>query len=128
MISKINGHPSLPWSVSVFHWIEVLIVLSLFFTKNSEPENDEYESEFDFNQNEDEKLIEQQLDEFRNKWQKEIQQRTVYGHVLQESSKQEEKQQMIDKEEQVTLLKIQKEINCSHSSFRRNIFFNELPI
>jgi hypothetical protein len=29
-----------------------------------------------------ERRIEQQLDEFRNKWKKEIQQRTVYGHVI----------------------------------------------
>jgi hypothetical protein len=46
-----------------------------------------------------ERRIEQQLDEFRTKWKKEIQQRTVYGHVIDDKQQQEEK--IIDDEEQV---------------------------
>ena len=48
-----------------------------------------------------ERRIEQQLDEFRNKWQKEIQQRTVYGHVIRDQEE-EERQETINNEEQVT--------------------------
>jgi len=44
-----------------------------------------------------ERRIEQQLDEFRTKWQKEIQQRTVYGHVINDKQKEE----TINNEEQV---------------------------
>jgi hypothetical protein len=44
-----------------------------------------------------ERRIEQQLDEFRSKWQKEIQQRTVYGHVINDK----EKEETINNEEQV---------------------------
>ncbi len=46
-----------------------------------------------------ERRIEHQLDEFRSKWQKEIQQRTVYGHVV--NDKQEQQNEVINNEEQV---------------------------
>lgn len=45
-----------------------------------------------------ERRIEQQLDEFRAKWKKEIQQRTVYGHVIEDE---QTDQHTIDNEEQV---------------------------
>ena len=48
-----------------------------------------------------ERRIEQQLDEFRTKWQKEIQQRTVYGHVIDDQQGQHEDEKNTDKEEQV---------------------------
>jgi len=52
-----------------------------------------------------ERRIEQQLDEFRTKWKKEIQQRTVYGHVINdkqnEQQQQQEEEETINKEEQV---------------------------
>jgi hypothetical protein len=54
-----------------------------------------------------ERRIEQQLDEFRTKWKKEIQQRTVYGHVIDDEQQQEEK--IADNEEQVEKKKIEPE-------------------
>lgn len=52
-----------------------------------------------------ERRIEQQLDEFRIKWKKEIQQRTVYGHVLDDKQKEEEqqKEETRNNEEQVNI-------------------------
>jgi hypothetical protein len=48
-----------------------------------------------------ERRIEQQLDEFRTKWQKEIQHRTIYGHVIDDKQQQEEEEKTVDNEEQV---------------------------
>jgi phage protein D len=50
-----------------------------------------------------ERRIEQQLDEFRTKWQTEIQQRTVYGHVIndKQKEKQQREEEIINNEEQV---------------------------
>lgn len=48
-----------------------------------------------------ERRIEQQLDEFRAKWKKEIQQRTVYGHVIEDKEKDQHASDIIDNEEQV---------------------------
>jgi hypothetical protein len=74
-----------------------------------------------------ERRIEQQLDEFRNKWQKEIQQRTVYGHVIRDQEE-EERQETINNEEQVEKYLIEISL-CKISIFcRRNISFNELVI
>jgi len=50
-----------------------------------------------------ERRIEQQLDDFRTKWKKEIQQRTVYGHVLHDKQQQQH-EETIDREEQVQKL------------------------
>ncbi len=47
-----------------------------------------------------ERRIEQQLDEFRTKWKTEIQQRTVYGHVINDKQK-EQQEETINNEEQV---------------------------
>lgn len=68
-----------------------------------------------------ERRIEQQLDEFRLKWKKEIQQRTVYGHVINEE--QQQKEETINNEEQVKNKKKTRIFNMS--IFRLNIFFNE---
>jgi hypothetical protein len=74
-----------------------------------------------------ERRIEQQLDEFRNKWQKEIQQRTVYGHVIRDQEE-EERQETINNEEQVEKYLLEISL-CKISIFcRRNISFNELVI
>jgi hypothetical protein len=74
-----------------------------------------------------ERRIEQQLDEFRNKWQKEIQQRTVYGHVIRDQEE-EERQETINNEEQVEKYLIEISL-CKILIFcRRNISFNELVI
>ena len=48
-----------------------------------------------------ERRIEQQLDEFRAKWKKEIQQRTVYGHVIEDEQADQHAKDAIDNEEQV---------------------------
>jgi len=47
-----------------------------------------------------ERRIEQQLDEFRAKWTKEIHQRTVYGHVINDKQT-EQQDETINNEEQV---------------------------
>lgn len=63
---------------------------------DSDYENDD-DCEYEMSeQRTNERRIEQQLDEFRTKWKTEIQQRTVYGHVLQDKQQQEP----IDHEEQ----------------------------
>lgn len=48
-----------------------------------------------------ERRIEHQLDEFRTKWKKEIQQRTVYGHVINDEQEQDRQDNVINNEEQV---------------------------
>ncbi len=47
-----------------------------------------------------ERRIEQQLDEFRTKWKTEIQQRTVYGHVINDKQT-EQQDETLNNEEQV---------------------------
>lgn len=65
---------------------------------DSDVENDD-DCEYEMSEQRiNERRIEQQLDEFRVKWKKEIQQRTVYGHVLQD--KQQQQEETIDHEEQ----------------------------
>lgn len=57
----------------------------------------------EFEMNEDlanERRIEQQLDDFRTKWKKEIQQRTVYGHVIHDKQKGQKQEEIMNKEEQ----------------------------
>lgn len=70
-----------------------------------------------------ERRIEQQLDDFRAKWKKEIQQRTVYGHVLQDKQQQEE--EVTDQEEQVgRSVKKRRYLQSIDFRKRQNISFN----
>lgn len=48
-----------------------------------------------------ERRIERQLDEFRAKWKKEIQQRTVYGHVIEDKPTDQQADETFNNEEQV---------------------------
>ncbi|CAF1415951.1 unnamed protein product [Adineta steineri] len=64
----------------------------------SDQDSDDCEYEMT-EQRTNERRIEQQLDDFRVKWKTEIQQRTVYGHVLNDKQK-EQQEEAINNEEQ----------------------------
>ncbi|CAF0918661.1 unnamed protein product [Adineta ricciae] len=66
---------------------------------NSDQDSDDCDYEMT-EQRQNERRIEQQLDEFRNKWKKEIQQRTVYGHVINDKPKEQQQDETINNEEQ----------------------------
>ncbi|CAF1502959.1 unnamed protein product [Rotaria magnacalcarata] len=65
---------------------------------DSDRDSDDCEYEMT-EQRTNERRVEYQLDEFLNKWKKEIQQRTVYGHVINDKQKQDP-EKTINEEEQ----------------------------
>ncbi|CAM4761420.1 unnamed protein product [Rotaria magnacalcarata] len=67
-------------------------------TFDSDRDSDDCEYEMT-EQRTNERRVEYQLDEFLNKWKKEIQQRTVYGHVINDKQKQDP-EKTINEEEQ----------------------------
>ncbi len=73
-----------------------------YYFKKKESDQDSDDCEYEMTeQRTNERRIEQQLDEFRIKWKKEIQQRTVYGHVIDDKQKDQKQEETIDNEEQV---------------------------
>ena len=74
-----------------------------------------------------ERRIEQQLDEFRVKWKKEIQQRTVYGHVLEDKPKDQQAEETFNNEEQVEKTRTTND-NSIFCFPRQNISFYVLVI
>ncbi|CAF5224223.1 unnamed protein product [Rotaria magnacalcarata] len=69
---------------------------------DSDRDSDDCEYEMT-EQRTNERRVEYQLDEFLNKWKKEIQQRTVYGHVINDKQKQDP-EKTINEEEQVNII------------------------
>ncbi|CAF4437690.1 unnamed protein product, partial [Rotaria sp. Silwood2] len=68
---------------------------------HSDSDRDSDDCEYETNeQRTNERRIEHQLDEFLNKWKKEIQQRTVYGHVINDKQKEQEQEESFNVEEQ----------------------------